>query len=476
MWNLTASCLWFDEIFSVHAAKNSWDIFFGFLAQDLIHPPLFYIALKFWIMIGGESLLWLRLFSVVVAALALYPLAMLGRELKFNHFETAGLILLFAVNGSLIKYAQEVRMYSLLFCLTAFSVWLFVRWIKHENASIVWLVLVNLLLIYTHYFGWLVVGTEVIAALWLSSKRKQFIAPILIWIASFVPWVYAVYSAYTHSGAQQNLNWAERPGLRTLAHFIATLHQFFYFQQSGLDAPFSWLAVPVILVCIASIVCLFMFYRDERTEIKTLMLLATAPLVIAFFVSLVSPFSIWGVRHLIVIFAPYFVLAVMGFRYIKPTVVRHVCAGALALIFALTFSLYLVRKQTVFSWCGWEVLAEQVKGTEINKVYAFEDFIAYETWFLLEQRAAGKFQVTLIEDNADIREDKAYFLPRGFDGVRTANMSDISGDKFWIAVRGVVDNAEHPLWKDLKARGYQIGTPLEFKARDANAYMVPVTK
>ena len=34
-WNLTESCLWFDEIFSVHAAELRWENLFGFVAQDL---------------------------------------------------------------------------------------------------------------------------------------------------------------------------------------------------------------------------------------------------------------------------------------------------------------------------------------------------------------------------------------------------------------------------------------------------------
>src|ERR1044072_2774624 len=58
---LTSSCLWFDEIFSVHAARHTWADLVKFAAADIIHPPLFYALLKIWIAIGGESILWLRL-------------------------------------------------------------------------------------------------------------------------------------------------------------------------------------------------------------------------------------------------------------------------------------------------------------------------------------------------------------------------------------------------------------------------------
>ncbi|MBC7901572.1 MAG: hypothetical protein H7070_16135, partial [Saprospiraceae bacterium] len=70
LWGVTASCLWFDEIFSVQAAGHSWDELFWFVAQDLIHPPLFYALLKVWIGVGGESVFWLRLFPVLLSTLA----------------------------------------------------------------------------------------------------------------------------------------------------------------------------------------------------------------------------------------------------------------------------------------------------------------------------------------------------------------------------------------------------------------------
>jgi uncharacterized membrane protein len=73
LWRLTDSCLWFDEIFSIHAAEHSIGSLLWFVAQDLIHPPLSYLLLKGWISIGGESLLWLRLFPVFFSTLALFP-------------------------------------------------------------------------------------------------------------------------------------------------------------------------------------------------------------------------------------------------------------------------------------------------------------------------------------------------------------------------------------------------------------------
>src|SRR4051794_6187666 len=141
------SCLWFDEIFSVHAAEHAWNSIFTFVAADLIHPPLFYVILKLWVSVGGENLLWLRLLPVLFSLLAVIPFLFLCRELKLSFFATSVALFLISINGSLIKYSQEVRMYSLLLFLSLTSLWLFTRYFK-RGKGIVSLTIVNLFLVY----------------------------------------------------------------------------------------------------------------------------------------------------------------------------------------------------------------------------------------------------------------------------------------------------------------------------------------
>ncbi len=128
--HLTDLCLWFDEIFSIHAAEHDWQNLFRFVVQDLIHPPLFYVLLKIWILTVGESLFQLRFFPVLFSIISLIPFYLLCRQLKLNYLAIALAFSFFAANGSLIKYAQEVRMYSVLLCLSLFSLWLFLRFLN----------------------------------------------------------------------------------------------------------------------------------------------------------------------------------------------------------------------------------------------------------------------------------------------------------------------------------------------------------
>src|SRR5215213_6065351 len=199
VWRLTATCLWFDELFSVHAARHTWGGLWRFVAADLIHPPLFYALLKLWTAAGGESLLWLRLFPFVAAVAALVPLLLLARELKLGTTATNIALLVAAANGYLVKYAQEVRMYGLLLLLTLTSLWLFARLLNKEGKArglLLALLFVNLLLVYAHYYGWLVVASEA-AFLALRERRRlgAFMLTVGVLAAAYVPWVVACVGA-----------------------------------------------------------------------------------------------------------------------------------------------------------------------------------------------------------------------------------------------------------------------------------------
>ena len=185
VWRLDESCLWFDELFSVHAAEHDWGSLFSFVAKDLIHPPLFYIVLKVWIAAGGESVFWLRLLPVAFSALAIFPFVRLCRELKLSTPVIFLSLFLLAINGALIKYTQTLRMYSMLMFLALVSMWLFARYFR-RGKNFVWLVIANVLLVYTHYFGWLVIGTEIAAILIFQRiKWRRMVVMLAIAVASF---------------------------------------------------------------------------------------------------------------------------------------------------------------------------------------------------------------------------------------------------------------------------------------------------
>jgi uncharacterized membrane protein len=487
IWRLTATCLWFDEIFSVHAARHSFGGLFSFVAQDLIHPPLFYLLLKIWISIGGESLLWLRLFPVLFAVVAVIPFWCLCSELRLP-IQTIALAFFFlTINGSLIKYAQEVRMYSLMFCLSLFSLGFFVRFFKsYENKTLIFLSIINLLLIYTHYFGWLVVVTEIFFFLFYAKeKRKEFFISIFSLILLFVPWVFAVIkTANTNAGLQQNIGWMTKPTLQSLFDFALMLNQPFYFQSSSNESAYLiFITPPIALICFA-IVLSTAFRRltagKEPTENDTqslilLLFVSFLPVAITFIASNLAPYSFWGARHLVIVFAPFAILAAVAIQSLRQQILKDT---ALYLIIGFVcFALFgqAIRNVNRPIWCAWEQLAQQLNQTrQPVKIYASEELIAYHLWFVLND--SDRFQIVALKNLPDVREDAAYFLPRGFYDVKIQNADSITDESFWFAFRETEWNPNKQPLKFFVDKGYEIEKPQEINAQGLKAFLVPILK
>ncbi len=485
MWNLTASCLWFDEIFSVHAATLTVRELVWFVAQDLIHPPLFYLLLKIWISIGGESLFWLRFFPVLFSTLSIIPFILLCRQIKLQLPTIALALTFFAAAGSLIKYAQEVRMYSPLLCFGLFSMWLFLRYLnKGKGFSL--LIIFNVLLIYTHYFGWLIVLSEVLAVVFLARERLKAVFLMLgLTLIGFAPWIYIVRQASEiNSNVGQNIGWMTKPTLFSIFQLMFDLFEPIYFEQSSADQP-AMFSITLPLLIIGTIVFGFYFAdwksktKIEKRNALLLLIFIFTPLLSAFTASWILPYSIWGTRHLIMVFAPFSILLAVAFSKIKFRKLKIAGIATVFLLFGAAFLLQATRPKPNYIWCAWENLAlslpqtnsdfQQINSNAPVKIYVFEDLVAYHFWFAL-RHSSEQYQIVKVNGIEGLTEDKAYFLPRGFDEVKTAN--DFEGERFFIAFRAPVWNENAPPLQNLIAQGYKIGEPKIFEAQGLKAFLV----
>lgn len=464
--DLTASCLWFDEIFSVHAAEHSWDSILNFVSLDLIHPPLFYVLLKLWIAAGGESLFWLRFFPVLFSIVTIVPFAYLCRELRLGGWTTALALFLIAINGSLIKYSQEVRMYSMLLGLSLFSTWLFARYFR-TGKSFAFLTFVNVLLVYTHYFGWLLILIEILTILiYQRMKLRRIMLMIAIVIVAFIPWGFAVlHASHTSADLGQNIGWMSRPGPIEIGTLILNLIEPFYYSATSID-PISIFRVTIPLLTIiltAVVLCLARgpnVYESQDHSIDLPLLFAGIPVLTAFVASWMLPYSIWGTRHLIIVFPPVLVLIAAAFGRISNFKFKAAFLTLGMLFIFYGFALDVQSSKRVYSWCAWQSLTEQVLADEPvsrkTNIYALEDLAAYSIWFTLRHDSGNRPGVFKFTGIQGVREDKAYFLPRGFEDIKTVNLSDLNEQRFWLANRGKpIEELEHPI-TDILAKGYRI--------------------
>jgi uncharacterized membrane protein len=491
LWRLSASCWWFDEIFSIHAARHGWTELLRFVAADIIHPPLFYLLLKIWIGIGGESLTWLRLLPAVLAIAAIIPFVLLCRALELNQTERNLALLLLAVNGYLIKYAQELRMYSLLMFLSLCSLWLFIKFFKAQQDSrkqLAWLFLVNLLLVYSHYAGWLVVILEGAAlAIWQRRQAMRFLAGIVVTMLAFVPWVFLVIqNAEAGKGLAQNIGWVMRPTLRDLTQFYALLNKPFWFIQSSAARPYDLVtAIFALLVLGTPLLLLSVRLWRSTTQdndasvlpFRALFLFALAPVAVVFGLSWLLPLSIWGTRHLIIVTAPYAVLVAVAITRLTRDWLRIAVCLVLGFWFLVAGSAWALARPQFYIWCAWEPLARQVEVSEQQsaeevRVYAFEDLVAYHLWFALDSLPPKQFKVAVIKNVDGIQEDPAYFLPRKFDEIKVMNSTQITGNEIWIAYRSLrLDDTLPPL-STLENMGYTVRNVFATPAQGQQAFMV----
>ncbi len=462
IWRLDESCLWFDEIFSVHAAEHPWSELFSFIAKDLIHPPLFYMLLKLWIGIGGESVFWLRLLPVIFSVLALIPFVYLGRELKFSPPVMIIATSLFAMNGALIKYTQTLRMYSMLMFLALLSMWLFARYFN-RGKSFIPLVIANLLLIYTHYFGWLVIATEIVAILWFQRiKWRRVVVMSGILAVAYVPWVIAVVNAAKHgSSLSQNIAWQSRPGIRQLVTFATDLVEPFYFQSSSAEpGSIYFVSLPLILIFLTALILYFMGWKNEerKQHVYLLVFFAAFPLIVAFIASWLLPHSVWGTRHLIVIFPPLMILTAHAMYQLSIPVARVAIVSIVGALSIVGFAVDASRAAPNHVWCEWNNVANRIKEADAGnanavKIYTFENLVAYHLWFAL--RDAPRFQVDVVRGVDVQTEDEAYFLPRGFDGVDQIGPEQINDEEMWLAFRTWRRDGPRPLLKFFEGLDYK---------------------
>lgn len=546
VWGLDAACLWFDEIFGLHAAAwHGWGGMWRFVALDLIHPPLFYAVLKAWAgAFGAGSVWWLRMLPVVASSLAIFPVVMLARELRLGA-RTLGLaLLLAAVSGTLVKYAQELRMYSLLLLFAACSLWLFARYCNSavdRRRDAVVLFVANLLLVYTHYFGWLVVALEVVyVAMFARGKLKVLAASFVALAACFAPWAWAVWRAASVAGGagggfEQNLGWAARPTVRELFEPYLALHEPFRARQQsnepavlGIDIT---LAVLIFAPTLAALCWRALARRTnandatntlradmndapdtnvERSSVVFLIFFAFAPAVVAFALAQVLPQSVWGARHLIVVAPAYLLLAAHALESLRPRWLSLTLKLVLGGWLALAAVVAIARRAPAPVWCAWEPLAVQVARDETAgagiragdatravdstddaaraansmrdaggaiKIYAFEDLVAYQLWYALRARGEKSVRVAVARGVPGVFDDRAFFLPRGFDEVSVGTLDEsMREERFWVALRGAAWDEESSVLKILRARGYETARRFEFAADGQKAFVVLMRK
>lgn len=195
-YNNTALALWHDEAFSALYLRYPWGEMMHRIGLD-VHPPLYYWILRVWSYGAGDSLLSLRLLSIIFGVLTVWAGYMFLRAAWGKRVALLGALLL-ALNPFQIQYALEARMYTLGTFLALWSSYFLVKALESDHvrkkywAGYALTVAAGL---YTHYylaFTILAQGLFVLIYCFKYRDGKKFFAGVGAYLGAtilYLPWV-----------------------------------------------------------------------------------------------------------------------------------------------------------------------------------------------------------------------------------------------------------------------------------------------
>jgi mannosyltransferase len=267
IYHLGASSLWSDEMFSRYYV----DVFglHYVLADGLSRettPPTYYLLLRGWMALWGDSEAALRSLSAIASILCLPVTYLLGRELGGKSWGLAS-ALLFALCPMSVYFGQEARVYALLMLAASLLLWaaaVFQRDSRSGKAAVFYL-LSGTLCLYLHGTGLLfVVACGGAVWLWLLMKGAGTRPALLKWtvlnglvVLLGVPYYLHLFTAI-NTGM---LNYVPPAGIHQLVYCISLM-------VSGIVTPYPWPGLLLAAgVCVTLAVSLWLHPLSSRANV-----------------------------------------------------------------------------------------------------------------------------------------------------------------------------------------------------------------
>ncbi|MBK7270073.1 MAG: glycosyltransferase family 39 protein [Flavobacteriales bacterium] len=309
-----------DEPFTLYWAHRPLGELFAQLRTEN-NPPLHFLLVKVWLPIAGSDVTLLRMPSAMFSALTVWPLFLLGREFggRLVGFTAA---LLFTCSSYHQGFAHEVRAYTLFALLAAVGMWQLARIARKEDPPHWgWLAAVNIAMVYTHFFGWTMLGVQALCVLLirdLRTARRGWLLATGATLLAYAP--YAVVFAQRLATSVSEGTWLTAPEPEELYNMI-----------------WRWSNAPVIAVLLLLVIVAVSAQRRGRTMFWAMGLCWTLVLLLGMFAaSFIAPMFLD--RYLIHASLGFYLLAAYALHHAFPQRTPGlVLAGAAVVAMAFTF-------------------------------------------------------------------------------------------------------------------------------------------
>ncbi|MFI5322022.1 MAG: glycosyltransferase family 39 protein [Thermodesulfobacteriota bacterium] len=167
--------IWYDEAVSISVSKLGFADIFKWVFNNTAetNPPFYYMILHCWIPEFGDSEFVSRIPSAFFGSLSIFAIYAVGKLLSDKK---TGLIaaLILATSVLHISFAQEARGYTLMVCLILASYYSLLQLtIKRRTLYTITYIVSTVLLVYTHYYGVMIVLAQNIFCFTLLLKNKK---------------------------------------------------------------------------------------------------------------------------------------------------------------------------------------------------------------------------------------------------------------------------------------------------------------
>lgn len=326
--------LWFDEVYS-------WKISQGDIVQIVsetsgdIHPPLYYVILKWWISIFSDSIFSMRMLSVLSGVISVVFVYLIARLFLTDRLQIIFVLLMYAFSPLNIFYSQEVRMLNLNLFLCLIGVYCFFRFLEEPVLKFALpYVLATILSLYTHYFAFLILLAEVIIVLmnfFFRGKDRHTVSMFTICFVVvnilYLPW-YPTFFRQVAKGQP----WRTMQSLPELgSSLFKFFNELFMSQYYGFEPVKVYYLANLTGMLLIVLLTYFLFrlfnksnfYKDKKFYITLFFFI---PLAIAILIS--SRQSIVFSRYLSII-VPYFCITIVlfSFSFFKKKIAMAVMAA-----------------------------------------------------------------------------------------------------------------------------------------------------
>lgn len=251
--DIAKSSIWHDEGYSLMLAPMGPLEILARTARD-VHPPLYYEALHYWMLLFGSSEAAVRGLSAVFLILTIPVCYALVKKLFASEL-AARLAALFVTFGPfLVRYSQETRMYGMVAFVLALATYAMVRALEKNSGA--WWAAYALALaagLYTHYYSVFIIPVHwlYVAARFGFWSRRGLLNPRW-WMANaaaaimFLPWLPVAYAQFKRV---QAAFWIPNATIVTLPN---TMLQFISY-----DSHDGWTAAFKVVLGLAFLLAIF---------------------------------------------------------------------------------------------------------------------------------------------------------------------------------------------------------------------------